>query len=226
MYYHRNNSWNAGSSPLARGLLKPQPELYLGYGIIPARAGFTVFCGVLHSVLWDHPRSRGVYRSLAAWDARAVGSSPLARGLPRKSLRSRRRAGIIPARAGFTSPPGARPTTPRDHPRSRGVYQKLHKVRQQVDGSSPLARGLLPEVHGVQVDQGIIPARAGFTPARSSPRRSEPDHPRSRGVYFLEMRRSLAAEGSSPLARGLRLAILGIPTITHPTRRLPPSLLT
>ena len=32
--------------------------------------------------------------------------------------------------------------------------------------------------------------------------------------------------GSSPLARGLHLAILGIPTITHPTRRLPPSLLT
>ena len=50
---------------------------------------------------------------------------------------------------------------------------------------------------------GIIPARAGFTPAWSisSPTRS--DHPRSRGVYSTRAIWWRRAPGSSPLARGL-----------------------
>ena len=52
---------DAGSSPLARGLLRAEaPECCLS-GIIPARAGFTKghIAGIrLHQ---DHPRSRGVY---------------------------------------------------------------------------------------------------------------------------------------------------------------------
>ena len=52
-------------------------------------------------------------------------------------------------------------------------------------GSSPLARGL--------------PERA------SPPARCPPDHPRSRGVYRPEVDHGLYSEGSSPLARGLRI---------------------
>ena len=70
-------------------------------------------------------------------------------------------------------------------------------------GSSPLARGLRSIVLPRNEGHGIIPARAGFTDGSWRSRVRELDHPRSRGVYFLEMRRSLAAEGSSPLARGL-----------------------
>ena len=51
-----------GSSPLARGLLGDVLMFILMSRIIPARAGFTNKCGVVHSTLWDHPRSRGVYR--------------------------------------------------------------------------------------------------------------------------------------------------------------------
>ena len=72
----------AGSSPLARGLPPTDRPTYVIRRIIPARAGFT------HAALRgragprDHPRSRGVYLTLPGWKQLALGSSPLARGLP------------------------------------------------------------------------------------------------------------------------------------------------
>ena len=72
------------------------------------------------------------------------GSSPLARGL--RSLRATIKLAkrIIPARAGFTPQPVCRPQPPRDHPRSRGVYDRTDGGDQPERGSSPLARGLRP----------------------------------------------------------------------------------
>ena len=134
------------------------------------------------------------------------GSSPLARGLPRPGRPIRTAPGIIPARAGFTDhqTPGRR--TPRDHPRSRGVYVRLRRVRESTRGSSPLARGLRGRAPVVLVLRRIIPARAGFTsPLTRSPTRRG-DHPRSRGVYLTASSRSLVVMGSSPLARGLLYA--------------------
>ena len=52
----------------------------------------------------------------------------------------------------------------------------------------------------------IIPARAGFTPSRCPCSSPGSDHPRSRGVYSLRNWAGGSPEGSSPLARGLRLA--------------------
>ena len=54
---------------------------------------------------------------------------------------------------------------------------------------------------------GIIPARAGFTAARSASRKGAPDHPRSRGVYGGYGWVPRHEEGSSPLARGLRAVL-------------------
>ena len=73
-----------------------------------------------------------------------------------------------------------------DHPRSRGVYAVGLAIALTACGSSPLARGLLGAHLERYPEDGIIPARAGFT------RRSVPcgcpwwDHPRSRGVYTPE----------------------------------------
>ena len=113
-------------------------------------------------------------------------------------------AGIIPARAGFTR---ESPHTPSRTP-----------------GSSPLARGL-PVARGFcLLVIRIIPARAGFT-APTAPRTgSAPDHPRSRGVYGQKLGHKLGQDGSSPLARGLHLRILGIPTNPYSTRPRLPSL--
>ena len=79
-------------------------------------------------------------------------------------------------------------------------------------GSSPLARGLPAREELEMTSVRIIPARAGFTVANLAGLLAIGDHPRSRGVYTLIPRASGDAPGSSPLARGLHLRIVGIPT--------------
>ena len=93
-----------GSSPLARGLLVMAWDETAKKGIIPARAGFTAV--VLRPLLitTDHPRSRGVYPSDHTFFIDPAGSSPLARGLPEGFGKEVDGKGIIPARAGFTTP--------------------------------------------------------------------------------------------------------------------------
>ena len=192
-----------GSSPLARGLLKGTDIEAKKTGIIPARAGFTFRWHGPRRHGWDHPRSRGVYSTVASTAMMHAGSSPLARGLRGHIKIISRNIGIIPARAGFTF----RWHGPRrhgwDHPRSRGVYVMASEITCTFAGSSPLARGLPHRVRHAGAVARIIPARAGFTGTtpRTGPR--YPDHPRSRGVYA--GRTDLAGDyaGSSPLARGL-----------------------
>ena len=96
-----------------------------------------------------------------------------------------------------------------DHPRSRGVYVISDVVEYVNEGSSPLARGLRAMRSCEALDCGIIPARAGFTGGLADSEQLVQDHPRSRGVYegttIDEMRRI----GSSPLARGLLVPVLG-----------------
>ena len=70
-----------------------------------------------------------------------------------------------------------------DHPRSRGVYDPCIRGTGRTEGSSPLARGLRAVKMKDFSPMRIIPARAGFTLARS-------------------LMRTIRT-GSSPLARGL-----------------------
>ena len=172
-----------GSSPLARGLPAPSSS---GPALTP-----------------DHPRSRGVYYSFSRSSCICLGSSPLARGLLLHARHPFVFAGIIPARAGFTTklfpPPGLSP----DHPRSRGVYCSAGMYRSSMMGSSPLARGLQLDAVLVEPADGIIPARAGFTRLLPTLPLLTPDHPRSRGVYRSRASLARSAPGSSPLARGL-----------------------
>ena len=75
-----------GSSPLARGLPGTCCSPKRSAGIIPARAGFTIFRDPLPIVLRDHPRSRGVYGGECITVTLVGGSSPLARGLHSRIL--------------------------------------------------------------------------------------------------------------------------------------------
>ena len=133
---------HAGSSPLARGLPVDDNTLRRAFRIIPARAGFTKDKALRGAQNRDHPRSRGVYVDIWATTADGFGSSPLARGLRWRALRSRLRSGIIPARAGFTSTNILQDASLQDHPRSRGVYSVPASSDEWNEGSSPLARGL------------------------------------------------------------------------------------
>ena len=173
-----------GSSPLARGLQNEPSADTQPRRIIPARAGFTA------------PRTRVVCLS--------DGSSPLARGLLALFFAEVLHAGIIPARAGFTRQDVRPSSLQGDHPRSRGVYRRQGVNFVNTTGSSPLARGLLtmPVKHATET--GIIPARAGFTQPGRLTGHSEPDHPRSRGVYATPTNGWTRIMGSSPLARGLQ----------------------
>ena len=192
-----------GSSPLARGLQDLSDAFYPRTGIIPARAGFTDSPPRRPCSTTDHPRSRGVYSAPVIVIGSPGGSSPLARGLPPAGRMPGGLSRIIPARAGFTQP--GRPRYPRssDHPRSRGVYGDGRHLDGRATGSSPLARGLPDHVHEAHRVPGIIPARAGFTTRVSSTGRRDLDHPRSRGVYAVQVTRLTPTKGSSPLARGL-----------------------
>ena len=193
----------AGSSPLARGLLRKKEFPFKTVGIIPARAGFTVDLDLDLDKNGDHPRSRGVYELALAQRGEDDGSSPLARGLQSSPPLQPRRNGIIPARAGFTAPSRPAVSGQSDHPRSRGVYAWELLKKTNVEGSSPLARGLHRLTGNRVSGRRIIPARAGFTADDHSPLTCIRDHPRSRGVYRLAMSAATARPGSSPLARGL-----------------------
>ena len=173
-----------GSSPLARGLRRYRSGPVRRRRIIPARAGFTGRCGMSNMIL--------------------RGSSPLARGLRNARERIRRLPGIIPARAGFTDGGGRPVRAEGDHPRSRGVYQMGMQSRPEMVGSSPLARGLPRRATGMTGPARIIPARAGFTRHAPLGKLRAEDHPRSRGVYPPRRGTRIPADGSSPLARGLR----------------------
>ena len=106
VYCHRRSQFlrKWGSSPLARGLPALQSDSPPETRIIPARAGFTVAEGGLGDAQQDHPRSRGVYAEALRARAGDGGSSPLARGLPDGVPTVGEYSGIIPARAGFTTP--------------------------------------------------------------------------------------------------------------------------
>ena len=175
--------------------------------IIPARAGFTRQFALASTAGEDHPRSRGVYPESICRYCSMAGSSPLARGLQECRVELVEGDRIIPARAGFTpSSTGSTGGWP-DHPRSRGVYRATGHFERVMWGSSPLARGLRTPVLTVVNELRIIPARAGFTPRRSPGAWPAQDHPRSRGVYPAPTGREAKPPGSSPLARGLRLAL-------------------
>ena len=192
-----------GSSPLARGLHQDRRPGRRLLGIIPARAGFTSTTTSCPASSRDHPRSRGVYEGTTSTKTVPAGSSPLARGLPAGDAQDDGAAGIIPARAGFTTICTWLQDLFQDHPRSRGVYVRDQLRTEEARGSSPLARGLRRRRRNIIPRDGIIPARAGFTYEVCLLSVCCEDHPRSRGVYLLGQLGERISGGSSPLARGL-----------------------
>ena len=152
-----------GSSPLARGTLhcparrSPLPRL------IPARAGNTSPVQSMKTSRSAHPRSRGEHAKSTAACRFNSGSSPLARGTPRRGYRRIPWWRLIPARAGNTKYAAALDEAYEAHPRSRGEHALGFLLIVWFVGSSPLARG----THGRTVVEchycRLIPARAGNT---------------------------------------------------------------
>ena len=194
----------SGSSPLARGTRQRTGPSIPRKGLIPARAGNTTRCPVAARRTWAHPRSRGEHggRGLTVTDL--AGSSPLARGTLIDITQLLKSRGLIPARAGNTSPglPCANPS--RAHPRSRGEHNLRECAYECFLGSSPLARGTQTLPLRKIAGWGLIPARAGNTQTKCSTIQQRRAHPRSRGEHLRNFTAQPLDSGSSPLARGTR----------------------
>ena len=156
-------------------------------GIIPALAGNTPLDLGHYLLPPDHPRSRGEYPA----SARMVISA----------------SRIIPALAGNTSPQQCVSVTSADHPRSRGEYRGGDAGVVVDPGSSPLSRGIPSRILQHDRHLGIIPALAGNTCPTLLLLAPPRDHPRSRGEYFDGSTGLAGCKGSSPLSRGILLAM-------------------
>ncbi len=150
----------------------------------------------------DHPRLRGEHVDFHGSPSTTTGSSPLARGTPFRMEGTDKEQRIIPACAGNTPEWLSLSVASEDHPRLRGEHHTLRGAIEPRLGSSPLARGTLPEPVVAEERRGIIPACAGNTVTRVHDDRFRRDHPRLRGEHTTWTTSARSAGGSSPLARG------------------------
>ena len=77
-----------GSSPLSRGIPRPEEGPPIMTGIIPALAGNTSRHRRRRFIFRDHPRSRGEYIAPQTTAFHLQGSSPLSRGIPCRTASS------------------------------------------------------------------------------------------------------------------------------------------
>ena len=179
-------------------------------GLIPARAGNTATERGQAREPSAHPRSRGEHKSGSLDPLQPLGSSPLTRGTCSR-LRGEPPppSRLIPARAGSTLMLGHVLLVRRAHPRSRGEHYHKQAKQMRDRDSSPLARGTRSPAAPLHRNARLIPARAGNTTRASPSLVPSSAHPRSRGEHqLLDLCRS-RNYGSSPLARGTLIALIG-----------------
>ena len=171
-----------GSSPRMRGTRGRTPFPARIQGIIPAHAGNTPIDSGEMLNARDHPRACGEHSVFKKRQFQKPGSSPRMRGTQIRQPVDVRLAGIIPAHAGNTSTPCARPRPRRDHPRACGEH--VFHI------------GFSREKHG------IIPAHAGNTEGVTALTRLCGDHPRACGEHWRNQAYGPNHSGSSPRMRG------------------------
>ena len=158
-----------------------------------------------------------------------ITSSPHVRGAPAQIDGHVVHVGIIPACAGSTSMSAAYLSLSRDHPRMCGEHM-VQGLDTLVDaGSSPHVRGARDVDTVARLQIGIIPACAGSTQRKRTPRPHGRDHPRMCGEHAAIQLASSAESGSSPHVRGARIPIASatsrwgiIPACAGSTFRWPP----
>ena len=196
------NGGGDGSSPRARGTLRPEPAEMRRGRFIPAGAGNTVGVDTGAGGATVHPRGRGEHPARRTRRLSQAGSSPRARGTPGARLWLQLRRRFIPAGAGNTVQVAALSVGMPVHPRGRGEHDSTRTGYQNSSGSSPRARG----THFALIELGrlrrFIPAGAGNTAQLASMGCDWAVHPRGRGEHAEVMERAGSGSGSSPRARG------------------------
>ena len=164
---HANVGFNVvapgGSSPRARGTRPIQIQARFCGRFIPASAGNTPSANRNMNAPTVHPRERGEHDDGYKTWFDSSGSSPRARGTPRRPGRHRLTFRFIPASAGNTIVPGARMKAMAVHPRERGEHARSRRRPVRWPGSSPRARGTHRRRHRPLLRRRFIPASAGNT---------------------------------------------------------------
>ena len=173
-----------------------------GQGSSPHTRGALVSGGARPGRRRDHPRIRGEHRPATSWAGKGTGSSPHTRGALATGWIRTNSNRIIPAYAGSTDTDQLARVRGWDHPRIRGEHKKRILASNTMPGSSPHTRGARVGFVHVSNQHGIIPAYAGSTWSRYSPRKAAMDHPRIRGEHPLGRSWSPSPAGSSPHTRG------------------------
>ncbi len=185
----RATTAQSGPSPRARGSRNPAGEHEVLTRSIPACAGLTRAAGSGLPPTAVHPRVRGAHRGRGQPHTARVGPSPRARGsqlLPRVKCEAHA-----------------------VHPRVRGAHTPFRRYPDPWIGPSPRARGSQrTQLVGGQRPRSI-PACAGLTTARRSPRGSGSVHPRVRGAHPTARHPSGRGGGPSPRARGSQIVVQG-----------------
>ena len=155
------------------------------FRFIPACAGNTRQQVSIWTRIQVHPRMRGEYVCAFWHGLNRVGSSPHARGIPRKVPEHIERQGFIPACAGNTPFLQRKDRGRRVHPRMRGEYGPIC-IPFPIDiGSSPHARGIPTQLGPYSPTERFIPACAGNTTLRGIDKSGLKVHPRMRGEYLI-----------------------------------------
>ena len=149
-----------------------------------------------------HPRAGGENDTPTRLAAHVPGSSPRGRGKLSCLHRLSRRWGLIPARAGKTTPAASRSLSYQAHPRAGGENGNEGASVFAAPGSSPRGRGKRRGPTGFRRSRRLIPARAGKTPGLRRPHPGHRAHPRAGGENTIARHRSITSEGSSPRGRG------------------------
>ena len=176
-----------GSSPHARGTLKPAIVSMLSIRFIPACAGNANHDHHWYGRVAVHPRMRGERFAGRFLQHDHFGSSPHARG-------TRGDRSILHVSTAV-------------HPRMRGERSRAATFQQPANGSSPHARGTLPHAVPRWGQRRFIPACAGNASMATHPVTATKVHPRMRGERAIPGVSAIWTAGSSPHARGTRVLI-------------------
>ena len=150
-------------------------------GLIPARAGKTYERKTGQPITAAHPRAGGENRGRLRKSLHRLGSSPRGRGKQLTVRQNLARRRLIPARAGKTQVLARAVSAVAAHPRAGGENHSADWTIDRDLGSSPRGRGKPRRGRDAAYAAGLIPARAGKTPARVGMRNAEQAHPRAGG---------------------------------------------
>ena len=193
-----------GLSPHGRGKLLPAVRGVGHFGSIPARAGETQRSDSMQCLFRVYPRTGGGNCIGLGAEQPDLGLSPHGRGKRRTPVYASIQRRSIPARAGETRSAGLRWSAGVVYPRTGGGNGNGDLPGVRWRGLSPHGRGKPTAVKDNLIKGGSIPARAGETKCRCSPKCISRVYPRPCGGNWVFYGRAMTAGGLSPHGRGKR----------------------